>query len=59
MASGLIGINYFHNEHFGEHFNFQATTNLLKGEDIPDPLIGQDEIHADDFCGAFMLDVYF
>lgn len=59
MASGLIGINYLHNEHFGVHFNFQATTNLLNGEHIPDPLIGQDEIPADDSYGAFMLDVYF
>jgi len=59
MASGLIGINYLYNEHFGVHFNFQGTTNLLDGEHVRDPLIGQDEIPADVSYGAFMMDVYF
>lgn len=58
-AAGLLGFNYHYQHLFSVRVHFQASTDLLKTESLPDPQSGKEKTDADVSYGALMVDYYF
>lgn len=59
LASGLFGLNYHYHKRFSVSVQFQATTDLIKDETIPEPPPGKEKTRGDLSFGALIVDVYF
>jgi hypothetical protein len=59
LAAAVLGFNYHYHKLFSVRVYFQASTDLLQEESIPDSLPGKDKTHADPSFGALIVDFHF
>jgi len=59
VFSGLAGLVYRFHNFFSVHLYFNATTDLLKGDSIPESLSNLDKTSSDASFGAWVVEVYF
>lgn len=59
FLTGLLGLTYHYYRSFSLHLYFQASTDLLKSECLPDPPPEKEATQTDVSYGALMVDFHF